>query len=76
LNGESTVSDRTASRATARESNAQQAALHAPFRANAALVQILPNLRSFKFSEKTALIRIEYGQKPSDRANPAFKAPC
>jgi hypothetical protein len=58
---------------SARKSIAQQAGLHAPCPVEPALVQILPNLRSFKFSEKTALIRVEYGQKPPAPANPAFK---
>jgi hypothetical protein len=41
-----------------------------------AFVQILPNLRSFKFSENTPLIRIENGQKAVAPANPAFKPGC
>jgi hypothetical protein len=39
-------------------------------------VQILPHLRSFKFSENTSLIRIENGQKARVPANRAFKPAC
>jgi hypothetical protein len=41
-----------------------------------ALSQILPKLRSFKFSQNMSLIRFENGQKPPLRANGAFKPPC
>jgi len=54
------------------------AARHAPRngRIRRALSQILPNRRSFKFSENLPRILVENGQKPPSPANCTFKAPC
>jgi hypothetical protein len=41
-----------------------------------AFVQILGKLYYFQLLENLRRILLDYGQKPTGRANPAFKAPC
>jgi hypothetical protein len=48
-------------------------AFHAVF---AQSLQILVKSRSFEFSEKMRLIRIEYGEKANRPANRGFKPCC
>jgi hypothetical protein len=76
MNGEWSVSVCSRVPANTLESIVRRLDCACGFPAGQTFVQILPNLRSFKFSEKTALIRIEYGQKLSVAANPVFKPPC
>jgi hypothetical protein len=44
--------------------------------AERAFVQILGKLYFFQLLENLRRILIDYAQKPTGRANPAFKAPC
>jgi hypothetical protein len=66
----------SAGRLFAAFSSAESAFAPRQQRGRSALSQILPKLRSFKFSEKLSRIHIEFGQNPLHATNRTFKPAC